>query len=70
VVSLVENPDKDNEIYTVEPLGKVVLDPEQTGAYFKQEVCRLYNETKSPKQELTLDQFRLRNPQNDFGSVV
>lgn len=70
-VKLVDEADKDSVLFTTEPLGKLEVSAELTGYLLKEAVCSLYNsKLPSGAAELTLADFRLRNPQNDFGSVV
>lgn len=70
-VKLVDEAEKDSILFTTEPLGKLEVSAELTGYLLKEAVCSLYN-NKLPTgtSELTIADFRLRNPQNDFGSVV
>ena len=71
VVKLVDDADKDSVLFTTEPLGKLEVSAELTGYILKEAVTSLYN-SKLPAgtQELSIADFRLRNPQNDFGSVI
>ncbi len=71
VVKLIDDGEKDSALFTAELLGKLEVSAELTGYVLKEAVCSLYN-SKLPvgSTELTLADFRLRNPQNDFGSVV
>jgi Fe2+ transport system protein FeoA len=70
-VELIDESDKDSILFATEPVGKLEVSAELTGYLLKEAVCSLYN-SKLPAgaAELTLADFRLRNPQNDFGSVV
>ena len=47
----------------------MVINPEDTGAAFKEQALALYNTEKQDNQ-LTLDGFRLRNPNHDLGEIV
>lgn len=58
-----DNADKDNTIFTIEPIGKLEVSGELTGYLLKEAACCLFNSNlKEGRTELTTDDFKLRNP--------
>lgn len=71
LVQLVDEGEKDNVLFTTEVLGKLEVSGEITGYLLKEAVCSLYNSKQAPgTKELTVADFKLRNPMNDFGAIV
>jgi len=68
IVKLVDEGDKDNVLFTQEPLGKLEVSGELTGFLLREAICCMYNGKHN--KEISSDQFRVRCPQNDFGAVV
>ena len=69
VVKITDDSGKDNQIFDTEPLGSLIIKPEDTSTAFKQQVLDLYN-AERPEAKLTIDDFRLRSPNYDLGEII
>jgi hypothetical protein len=65
-VQLLDESDKDNVLFSSEPLGKLEVSGELTGFLLKEAIAALYFERTGKEAP----EFRVRCPQNDFGAVV
>ena len=68
-VIMLKDDGKDSEIFTCESLGKLQVESEATGLEFKMKILNLYK-SNHPESEMTLEGFRVRNPNHDLGEVV